>query len=352
MDFEKKKNEAEENWNNFLMDIDQGAYFGEESSTQPNLTENCGDGTEIIKPGSQFINYDILSVDVFDIELKDENNQASKTEENLSDSGILNQFIPKFCTEEYDKALEHNNKHMPFTEEENDSQSNASNTNSVDLIRSQLLEYENSLKSVIVSSCLDLNQIETVKSLVLATSQNIIDVLNGLNKIQTEDLSKFFLPSKDLLQKNENQKDLVGAKNRVGVQKVKGNGVLNKAESGKDRIEEILKRHSESLGYDFNLIQSQARDINKIRMNSKDYANFAVGLMMHLFRKEEMSGRNVDGRLDRNKSQNIAKQALDEKRVGLINDLVQELTESSEPSKVWRYCRMKMNRKIIDSCKK
>lgn len=220
----------------------------------------------------------------------------------------------------------------------------------IDLAATQL---ENLVSNLTETNSLDLVQRRMIKQRLYEAYKIAFHKLNNMpSYIKAEqfqisnETSQMPMTSGD---NNENEGNL--REESYVAPKVKGFGLLNKEPSGKIIIEDIVSRHSASLGYDFNLIQNQAREVNKIRMNSKDYANFAVGLMMHLFRKEEMSGRNVDGRLDRNKSQNIAKQALDEKRVGLVKDLVQELTESSEPSKVWRYCRMKMNRKIINLSK-
>ena len=252
-------------------------------------------------------------------------------------SGIVNNNLPeKIINEQVGRNGNQLDMMDPFYE--------------IDLAATQL---ENSVSNLTESNSLDLVQRRMIKQRLYEAYKNAFHKLNNMTSyIKAEqvqisnDTTQMPMTSGD---NNENAGNM--REESYVTPKVKGFGLLNKEPSGKLIIEDILSRHSASLGYDFNLIQNQAREVNKIRMNSKDYANFAVGLMMHLFRKEEMSGRNVDGRLDRNKSQNIAKQALDEKRVGLINDLVQELTESSEPCKVWRYCRMKMNRKIINLSK-
>ena len=90
-----------------------------------------------------------------------------------------------------------------------------------------------------------------------------------------------------------------------------------------------------------------ANEINKLRLLSHSYQNFAVKLLCRLFDEEEIIGRNVYGR-NYSGDKTIMKQPLDPERINFIKETVIRLTKTNNPELAWASCVIAMNRKMVD----
>jgi hypothetical protein len=90
-----------------------------------------------------------------------------------------------------------------------------------------------------------------------------------------------------------------------------------------------------------------ANEINKLRLLSHSYQNFAVKLLCRLFDEEEIIGRNVYGR-NYSGDKTIMKQPLDPERINFIKETVLRLTKTNNPDLAWASCVIAMNRKMVD----
>lgn len=88
-------------------------------------------------------------------------------------------------------------------------------------------------------------------------------------------------------------------------------------------------------------------EINKLRLLSHSYQNFAVKLLVRLFDEEEIIGRNVYGR-NYSGDKSITKQPLDPERINFIKETVLRLTKTNNPELAWASCVIAMNRKMVD----
>jgi hypothetical protein len=90
-----------------------------------------------------------------------------------------------------------------------------------------------------------------------------------------------------------------------------------------------------------------ACEINKLRLLSHSYQNFAVKLLCRLFDEEEIIGRNVYGR-NYSGDKTSMKQPLDPERINFIKETVLRLTKTNNPELAWASCVIAMNRKMVD----
>ncbi|CAF0953458.1 unnamed protein product [Brachionus calyciflorus] len=88
-------------------------------------------------------------------------------------------------------------------------------------------------------------------------------------------------------------------------------------------------------------------EINKLRLLSHSYQNFAVKLLVRLFDEEDIIGRNVYGR-NYSGDKSITKQPLDPERINFIKETVLRLTKTNNPELAWASCVIAMNRKMVD----
>ena len=88
-------------------------------------------------------------------------------------------------------------------------------------------------------------------------------------------------------------------------------------------------------------------EINKLRLLSHSYQNFAVKLLVRLFDEEEIIGRNVYGR-NYSGDKSVMKQPLDPERINFIKETVLRLTKTNNPELAWSSCVIAMNRKMVD----
>jgi hypothetical protein len=92
--------------------------------------------------------------------------------------------------------------------------------------------------------------------------------------------------------------------------------------------------------YDFN-------EINKLRLLSHSYQNFAVKLLTRVFSEDELIGKNVYGR-NYTGDKTTSKQPLDLKRINFIKETVLLLTRTNNREGAWASCVIAMNRKMVD----
>jgi hypothetical protein len=116
---------------------------------------------------------------------------------------------------------------------------------------------------------------------------------------------------------------------------------LNKTKINTDFITELLPNH------DPNDKRYDPNEINKLRLLSHSYQNFAVKLLTRLFDEEEIIGRNVYGR-NYSGEKNAKKQPLDPERIEFIKQTVLRLTRTQNPELAWASCVIAMNRKMVD----
>jgi hypothetical protein len=118
--------------------------------------------------------------------------------------------------------------------------------------------------------------------------------------------------------------------------------VLNKTKIDTEFIANLIanKNLSDDKRYDPN-------EINKLRLLSHSYQNFAVKLLMRLFDEEELIGRNVYGR-NYSGDKSVTKQPLDPERINFIKETVLHLTKTNNPELAWASCVIALNRKIVD----
>ena len=117
--------------------------------------------------------------------------------------------------------------------------------------------------------------------------------------------------------------------------------ILNKTKIDTDFISKLIgNRFPDDKRYDPN-------EINKLRLLSHSYQNFAVKLLVRLFDEEEIIGRNVYGR-NYSGDKSITKQPLDPERINFIKETVLRLTKTNNPELAWASCVIAMNRKMVD----
>lgn len=117
--------------------------------------------------------------------------------------------------------------------------------------------------------------------------------------------------------------------------------ILNKTKIDTDFISKLIgNRFPGDKRYDPN-------EINKLRLLSHSYQNFAVKLLVRLFDEEEIIGRNVYGR-NYSGDKSITKQPLDPERINFIKETVLRLTKTNNPELAWASCVIAMNRKMVD----
>jgi hypothetical protein len=102
----------------------------------------------------------------------------------------------------------------------------------------------------------------------------------------------------------------------------------------------IGEKHANDKRYD-------PAEINKLRLLSHSFQNFAVKLLVRLFDEEEIRGRNVYGR-NYSGDKSIMKQPLDPERINFIKETVLRLTKTSYPDLAWTACVIAMNRKLVN----
>ena len=121
----------------------------------------------------------------------------------------------------------------------------------------------------------------------------------------------------------------------------KAKAILNKTKIDTEFISKLIaNKDPNDKRYDPN-------EINKLRLLSHSYQNFAVKLLMRLFTDEEIIGRNVYGR-NYSGDKSIMKQPLDPERINFIKETVLKLTKTNNPEQAWASCVIAMNRKMVD----
>ena len=123
--------------------------------------------------------------------------------------------------------------------------------------------------------------------------------------------------------------------------KNKAKAILNKTKIDTEFISKLIaNKDPNDKRYDPN-------EINKLRLLSHSYQNFAVKLLIRLFTEEEIIGRNVYGR-NYSGDKSIMKQPLDPERINFIKETVLKLTKTNNPEQAWASCVIAMNRKMVD----
>lgn len=117
--------------------------------------------------------------------------------------------------------------------------------------------------------------------------------------------------------------------------------MLNKTKIDTDFIAKLIPNH------DPNDIRYDPNEINKLRLLSHSYQNFAVKLLSRLFEEDELIGRNVYGR-NYSGDKSVSKQPLDSERIEFIKQTVLNLTKTNSPELAWASCVVAMNRKMVD----
>lgn len=117
--------------------------------------------------------------------------------------------------------------------------------------------------------------------------------------------------------------------------------ILNKTKIDTDFISKLIASK------DPNDKRYDPGEINKLRLLSHSYQNFAVKLLIRLFDEEEIIGRNVYGR-NYSGDKSFMKQPLDPERINFIKETVLKLTKTNNPELAWASCVIAMNRKMVD----
>jgi len=117
--------------------------------------------------------------------------------------------------------------------------------------------------------------------------------------------------------------------------------ILNKTKIDTEFISKLIENK------DPNDKRYDPNEINKLRLLSHSYQNFAVKLLMRLFDEEEIIGRNVYGR-NYSGDKTFMKQPLDSDRINFIKETVLRLTRTNNPELAWASCVIAMNRKMVD----
>lgn len=122
---------------------------------------------------------------------------------------------------------------------------------------------------------------------------------------------------------------------------LKAKAILNKTKIDTEFISKLIaNKNPNDKRYDPN-------EINKLRLLSHSYQNFAVKLLIRLFDEEEIIGRNVYGR-NYSGDKTFMKQPLDPERINFIKETVLKLTRTNNPDLAWASCVIAMNRKMVD----
>jgi hypothetical protein len=117
--------------------------------------------------------------------------------------------------------------------------------------------------------------------------------------------------------------------------------ILNKTKVDTDFITSLIpSKYLNDKRYDPN-------EINKLRLLSHSYQNFAVKLLVRLFDEDEIIGRNVYGR-NYSGDKSLLKKPLDVERIDFIKETVLRLTKTNNPELAWASCVIAMNRKMVD----